>query len=69
MSMKETLKAIQDARNGIGLSKAYDSIEALFEDLNKPDEETLETFAEAEAMKASPNIGKPYADIDKVFKD
>ena len=30
----ETIKAIEDAEKGIGLSKAYDNIEELFEDLN-----------------------------------
>ena len=31
---KETQKAIEDAENGIGLSKVYDNIDELFEDLD-----------------------------------
>lgn len=33
----ETLKAIQDAENGIGLSKGFNSVEELMEDLNADD--------------------------------
>ena len=33
----ETIKAIEDARNGIGLSKPYSSIEELMKDLNSDD--------------------------------
>ena len=33
----ETMKAIEDAEKGIGLSKAYDSVEELMEDLNAND--------------------------------
>ena len=33
----ETIKAIEDARNGIGLSKPYSSIEELMKDLNADD--------------------------------
>ena len=33
----ETLKVIQDARNGIGLSKAYSNIDDLMRDLNADD--------------------------------
>ena len=31
---KETQKAIEDAENGIGLSKVYNNIDELFEDLD-----------------------------------
>ena len=34
---RETIQAIEDARKGIGLSKAYDSIEDLMEALNAED--------------------------------
>lgn len=30
----ETIKAIEDAEKGIGLSKAYNNLDELFEDLN-----------------------------------
>lgn len=33
----ETLKAIQDARNGIGLSRGFSSVAELMEDLNADD--------------------------------
>lgn len=33
----ETLKAIQDARNGIGLSRGFSSVADLMEDLNADD--------------------------------
>ncbi|MBR3306095.1 MAG: hypothetical protein IKI75_02420 [Lachnospiraceae bacterium] len=33
----ETLKVIEDARNGIGLSKGYVGIDELMEDLNADD--------------------------------
>lgn len=33
----ETIKAIEDAKNGIGLSKPYSSIEELMKDLNSDD--------------------------------
>ena len=33
----ETKKAIEDARNGIGMSKAFSSVEELMEDLNADD--------------------------------
>lgn len=31
---EETIKAIEDVENGIGLSKIYDNIDEMFEDLN-----------------------------------
>ena len=34
---EETRKAIEEARRGIGLSKAYHSVEELMEDLNADD--------------------------------
>ena len=34
---KETRQAIEDARNGIGLSKGFSSVEELMEDLNADD--------------------------------
>lgn len=34
---KETIQAIEDARNGIGLSKAYDNVDELMEALNAED--------------------------------
>lgn len=37
MPNAETRKAIEDARKGIGLSKAYSSVEELMEDLNAED--------------------------------
>lgn len=36
-SNEETKKAIEDARNGIGLSRAFGSVEELMEDLNAED--------------------------------
>ena len=33
----ETVKAIEDARNGIGLSRGFSSVEELMEDLNAGD--------------------------------
>lgn len=33
----ETLKAIEDARNGIGLSRGFSSVSELMEDLNADD--------------------------------
>lgn len=33
----ETIKAIEDARNGIGLSKGFTSVKDLMEDLNADD--------------------------------
>ena len=33
----ETLRVIRDSRNGIGLSKAYNSVDDLMEDLNADD--------------------------------
>lgn len=35
---EETRRAIEEARNGIGLSKAYTSVEELMEDLNADDQ-------------------------------
>lgn len=37
MPNAEARKAIEDARKGIGLSKAYSSVEELMEDLNAED--------------------------------
>lgn len=34
---KETLQAIEDARNGIGLSRSFSSVAELMEDLNADD--------------------------------
>ncbi len=34
---EETLKAIEDARNGIGLSRGFSSVEELMEDLDADD--------------------------------
>ena len=34
---EETQKAIEDARNGIGLSRAFSSVRELMEDLNSDD--------------------------------
>lgn len=33
----ETLRVIRDSRNGIGLSKAYNSVDDLMEDINADD--------------------------------
>ena len=32
---KETIKAIEDVQNGINLSKSFDSVEEMFEELDK----------------------------------
>ena len=37
----ETKKAIEDARKGIGMSKAFSSVEELMEDLNADDYEKM----------------------------
>lgn len=39
---EETRKAIEDARRGIGLSKAYNSVEELFAALNAEDDDEEE---------------------------
>lgn len=37
MPNRETIKAIEDARNGIGLSRGFTSVSELMEDLNADD--------------------------------
>ena len=60
---KDTLQAIQDARNGIGLSKEFHSVSELMEDLNS---ETVDVLLEAERIAKDPSV-KGYTDVDELF--
>lgn len=62
---KDTLQAIQDARNDIGLSKEFHSVSELMEDLNS---ETVEALLEAERIARDPSV-KGYTDVDELFAE
>ena len=74
-----TLKAMEDAENGIGMSEAFNSVPELMAALNSGDEEdadeltgeaaTLAAIQEVQQMKQNPSIGKTYTDIDGMMKE
>lgn len=68
-----TVKAIEDAENGIGMSGAFNSVPELMEALNsddadEPNAETLAAFAEGERMLHDPAAPR-FSSVDELFDE
>lgn len=74
-----TIKAMEDAENGIGMSRPFNSVPELMEALNSDDEEdadeltgeaaTLAAIREIQEMKKNPSAVKSYTSFDELLKD
>ena len=68
-----TLKAMEDAENGIGMSRPFNSVPELMEALNaddadEPNAETLAAFTEGERMLHDPAAPR-FSSVDGLFDD
>lgn len=77
---KDEKKAFEDLCNAIGINlttainifikKSLREYRIPFElDADRPNQETLDAFAEAEKIKANPTLRKRYKDVDQMMEE